>query len=318
MSVIKVRVESVCELSHAVRGIRLAAVEPVGLPAFDAGAHVDVCVPDGRARSYSLTNALDGQAPRHYDIAVARGTQGGGVSQWLHDELECGDFLQVSAPRNHFRLDPGDGPALLVAGGIGITPLWAMAQSCERSGRRWHLVYAARSRAAAAFLPELERFPGNVTLHFDDECGGRPLDVSRLVQRHDVAGHVYCCGPDSLMQAVRERHAPLLGERLHFEWFKAPEAASDMASSSFEVVLSRSRQRLNVPAGCSLLDVLEQHGIVVPSVCREGVCGTCECTVLSGVVDHRDQILTEPERAAHTTMMACVSRAIGSELVLDL
>lgn len=327
MSPVVTQVESVHPLAEGILGLRLAAR---GLPPFGAGAHVDLHLGNGLVRSYSLTNPLDaegGASPAHYELAIGLAADSRGGSAWLHKALWPGMTLAVSPPRNHFALDDSMRPVLLVAGGIGVTPIRAMVQVCERRSRPWRLVYAARSRRHAAFVEEflaLDR-DGRVQLHFDDEHGGRPLDIGALRGGIGPGSELYCCGPGALMTAVRERLSDS-GATLHFEWFAAAPkdeatAAADPAAHApegFELVLARSGQRLHVPAGTSVLDALESVGIVVASVCKEGVCGTCECRVVSGAIDHRCQVLTPEERARQDSMMVCVSRAAGPELVLDL
>ena len=304
-------------LADGVLGLRLGAA---GLPAFEAGAHVDLHLGNGLVRSYSLTN--DGHEPAHYELAVGLAADSRGGSSWVHQHLQPGDTVEISAPRNHFALDDSMRPVLLVAGGIGVTPIHAMAQACERRGRPWRLVYAARSRPAAAFLPELGTLAARggadrLRLHLDDEQSGCPHDVAALRPWAGAGTELYCCGPAGLMNAVRDQLADA-GARLHFEWFSAAPGPQAAEAGAFEVVIASTGQRVPVAAQCSVLSALEAAGVVVPSVCQEGVCGTCECRVLAGRIDHRCQVLTDDERARQDTMMVCVSRAHSAELLLDL
>lgn len=334
----EVTVTAIRPLARGVLGLRLAAP---GLPAFEAGAHVDLQLAGGRwARSYSLTNPLEAAAPGNgppaYKVAVGLAPDSRGGSSWVHASLREGMRLPMSAPRNHFRLDDSARPVLLVAGGIGITPLWAMAQVCERQGRPWRMVAAARTRAAASFADELAALDGGrgrVRWHVDDEDGGH-LDIDALRGQIEPDSALYCCGPAGLMRAVEQRLANA-GATLHFEWFAAAAPAQPAAAvtdahatqasaaqqpgadAPFDLVLSRSGQRLSVPPGRSILQVMEDAGHVIASVCQEGVCGTCETTVLQGDIDHRCQVLTDSERAEGRTMMVCVSRARSAKLVLD-
>jgi tetrachlorobenzoquinone reductase len=326
---IATRVLSRHTLAEGVLGLTLGGE---ALPAFEPGAHVDLHLGNGLVRSYSLTN--DGTRPAHYELAVGLAADSRGGSAWVHQALTAGATIDISPPRNRFALDASMRPVLLVAGGIGVTPIMAMARACERRGRPWRLVYAARTRRHAAFLDELGGLCGaaaagstggndpsgggdRLRLHLDDEQRGRPLDVAMLRPWAGPGTDLYCCGPAGLMTAVRQQLADA-GARLHFEWFSAAPDDNADAAGAFDVVIASSGQRVSVSAGHSVLQALEAAGVVVPSVCQEGVCGTCECKVLSGRIDHRCQVLTDDERERQDTMMVCVSRAHGTELVLDL
>jgi ferredoxin-NADP reductase len=297
-------------------------VDPEGklLPGHHAGAHIDVFIAPQLARAYSLTQPSRGQPTPGYVMAVALAAQSRGGSAHLHRHWRVGDTVEVGLPRNLFALTDSDDPVLLIAGGIGITPLLAMARERQAQGRDWRLVFAARSRAHAAYIDELQAMNGVLQTHFDDEHAGQPLEVSACLRGIDRHTHVYCCGPQPLMDKVRE--AGLAqghpADRLHFESFGGAAPAPAGADHSFTVHLNRSGRDVEVPAGTSILDALEGAGVIVPSVCREGNCGSCECMVMEGEVDHRDQILSEQERQANRSLMICVSRARGERLVIDL
>jgi ferredoxin-NADP reductase len=317
---IETQVTQVVNLAQGIVGLRLSAS---ALPSFEPGAHIDAYLGNGLIRQYSLTNPLDssgGATPTHYDIAVGLAAESRGGSSWIHRVLRQGMKLKISAPRNHFALNDSMRPALLVAGGIGVTPIRAMVQACDQRGRSWRLFYAARSRTQAAYAAEFETmrrdYGANVECHFDDEHSGQPMDLQRLSIWAREGADVFCCGPSGLMTAVRDRlqHS---GARLHFEWFSAAPAVA-AEGTAFDVVIASTGQRINVPKDISVLDALEAANIVVAAVCKEGICGTCECRVRAGSIDHRCQVLTEEERARQDTMMVCVSRASGSEIVLDL
>lgn len=310
--------ESAELLAQGVRKLALLSADGRALPAFAPGAHVDLYLPNGIARSYSLINDCAGTHAERYELAVGLDANSRGGSSFVHAALQPGAALQVGAPRNHFPLVDSPDPVFFVAGGIGVTPIRAMIRELQRRDTAWQLVYAARSRACAAFVDEFSAFGGAVRFHFDDEQG-RPLDVAAALAQAPANAHVYCCGPGGLMERVKACSADRAPERVHFEWFNAPAAeAGAAAAHGFTIRLARRNLEIAVPAERSILDVLEDHDVIVPSVCKEGVCGTCECRILSGEADHRDLVLTDAERAANEILMVCVSRAKGNTLVLDL
>lgn len=290
------------------------------LPGAQAGAHIDVHLPQGLVRAYSLLTPSQGGTTDHYSIAVALSDQSRGGARYVHAHCHVGCELQAGLPRNLFPLHDDPAPVLLVAGGIGITPLLSMARQRQQQGRGWRMVYAARSSAHAAYLDALSGLGGTWTTHFDDEHAGQPLDVQGYLQGLDPATHLYCCGPQAMMDKVRavalaQGHP---AQRLHFESFGAVTKDSASTDRAFEVYLAKQGLRLMVPASQSVLEALAQSDVIVPSVCLEGVCGSCECRVLEGEVEHRDQLLSEAERQAGKSMMVCVSRAKGDRIVLDL
>lgn len=320
-STLEVRVVGVRQETPAIRSLELVAAAGGRLPAFEAGAHVDVTLPNGLIRSYSLVGSLYDRSI--YRIAVARDPHSRGGSVSLHEDVKVGSLLSISAPKNHFPLAQEAGLTVLVAGGIGITPLWCMVQQLQRDGRPWRLHYACRSRSAAAFLTELEQAAasgkGTLDLWFDDEHDQRPLDLKAALADVPDDAHLYCCGPAPMMAAYREATALRSPERVHFEYFKADEApGSRPPLRSFTVVLARSGHSVQVPEGSSILDALMINGIDAPYSCYEGLCGTCETRVLEGVPDHRDQLLTERARASNETVIICCSGSRTPTLVLDL
>ncbi|PKV97598.1 ferredoxin-NADP reductase [Amycolatopsis echigonensis] len=276
-----------------------------GLPTWTPGAHVDVEVRPGVLRQYSLCG--DPADAGSWRIAVLRENAGRGGSRYLHDEVAVGAELRVSEPRNNFELVPAPEYSF-VAGGIGITPLLPMVRAAEAAGAKWTLHYGGRRRARMAFLGELAGFGDRVHVVPEDEQGLLPL--ADIVASGAV---VYCCGPEPLLAAV-ERLCP--ADRLRLERFRPRETSGP--AEEFEVFASLSGQTVRVAATESVLDALDLAGVGVPSSCREGTCGTCETPVLDGVVDHRDSVLSEEERASGKTMMICVSRARSDRLVLDV
>lgn len=298
--------------------LELRDPQGAALPAFEPGAHLEIRLPNGLVRHYSISN--DCRERDRYVIGIGRSPNSRGGSEYMHRSLCCGMRLEVSAPRNHFRLDPGLDRYLFVAGGIGITPIMSMVRWCIANQRPWRLVYAARSPQRAAFCDSLSQYGEAVRFHFDALCGGAALDVREAMADVRDGEHVYCCGPGALMDAVQAQGRHLPPERLHFEYFAPPAPSADPAApgKAFEIELRRRGVSFQVPEDKSILDVLEAHGISVPCSCREGLCRTCETTVLDGEIDHHDYVLSQEERDAGRSMVICVSRARSSRLVLDL
>lgn len=300
--------------------IELQAPDARELPIFTPGAHLEVRLENGQLRHYSLLN--DSSERHRYVIAVGLAPASRGGSRLIHAKVRQGDVLQVSAPRNNFPLDTNAKRYCFVAGGIGITPILAMIRWCMAQGKNWRLFYTVRNRQRAAFYETLLGLDSErVHFHFNDECAGQLLDIESLVSSLQDDEHVYCCGPDPLMQAVKAATTKIPAPRIHFEWFSAPEPANDTNPQTlerFRVTLQRSGLDIEVGPDQSILDALEAHGIDAPFSCRSGICGTCETTICSGVPDHRDYVLSAAEQASGKTLMICVSRARTESLVLDL
>jgi ferredoxin-NADP reductase len=292
----------------------LRAADGADLPAWSAGAHVDLRLPGGLTRQYSLCgNPAD---PAVWRIAVLREPESRGGSAHVHDALVEGAEVEVRGPRNHFPLVPAP-RYLFIAGGIGITPMLPMVDAAEAAGASWELHYGGRSRRSMAFLESLEEAAGQqVTVHPQDEVGLIDLDRLLGAPREDTL--VYCCGPEPLLLAVEQRCVDWPTGSLHLERFAPKDVGEPVFTDSFEVELATSGLSLTVPPEKSVLQVVEEAGVSVLSSCTEGTCGTCETTVLSGEVDHRDSLLTSAEQAANDTMFICVSRAACPKLVLEL
>ncbi|MFD5819290.1 PDR/VanB family oxidoreductase [Streptomyces sp. NPDC127038] len=291
--------------------LALSLRHPLGaeLPAWAPGAHVEVVLGPGLERQYSLCG--DPADRRSWRIAVLREPDGRGGSAHVHQELSVGGAVRVRGPRQRFALVPAP-RYRFVAGGIGITPILPMLAAAEAAGAEWTLLYGGRTRGSMAFTGELERYGDRVTLAPQDETG--PLDLASVLGDIPRGTLVYCCGPGSLLDAVEERCPPGL---LHVERFR-PKDHEAGGEREFEVVLGRSGRTLTVSPGVSVLDAVRAAGVEVLYSCAEGTCGTCETEVLEGVPDHRDSVLTDAEREAGGTMLICVSRCLGSRLVLDL
>jgi ferredoxin-NADP reductase len=309
---IQVRLRALIWEAPGVISLELTAPDGGTLPAFDPGAHIDLQLPDGTMRQYSLSG--DHNDTSHYRLSI-RQVAGGLSSGFVHKKLRPGELLTVSTPRNNFPLV--DAPRyIFVAGGIGITPLIPMMREAKAKSRPWTLLYCNRRDEDAPFLAEIRALGGEISMH-SSEAGTR-LDVARRLGTVQTDTVVYCCGPEKLMTAVEEATSAWPAETVHFEWFTPRSRPEGETSGSFEVVCQQSCLTLTVPPEKSILQVLSEAGIEVPRSCEQGICGTCETRVVSGEVDHRDSILSASERAANTTMMTCVSRALGSRLVLDI
>lgn len=284
------------------------------LPPWSPGAHVDLLLAPGLVRQYSLCG--DPSDARRWQVAVLHEPSGRGGSAHVHDRLDVGSAVQVRGPRNHFLLV--EAPRyIFIAGGIGITPLLAMIAAAQAAGADWVLHYGGRSRASMAFLAELEALYGTrVALRTMDVDGPLDLDAALGSARADTL--VYCCGPEGLLAAVEQRCASWPAASLHVERFAARPLDPNAVDRPFEVQLATTGVQLTVPADRTLLEVVREAGVVVPSSCEEGTCGTCETVVLAGRPDHRDALLTEAEKLANETMMLCVSRSLDGRLVLDL
>jgi ferredoxin-NADP reductase len=306
------------QLSWEAEGVAgLTLVDPLGgdLPEWEPGAHVDLVLGPDLVRQYSLCG--DPAVRTEYRLGVLREPAGRGGSEHVHTVLRPGDRVEVRGPRNHFRLEPAP-RYVFVGGGIGITPILPMIAAAEAAGADWTLLYGGRTAASMAFTAPLRAYGTRVTLRPQDVHGLLDLDAELGTPRDDTL--VYCCGPEPLIAAVEQRCASWPAGALHVERFAAPEQpARDPADeNAVEVVLTASAKSVLVPAEESILDALAGVGVDVLSDCREGICGTCEVTVVEGEVDHRDFVLTERERDANTCMMVCVSRARSGRLVLDL
>ncbi|MFC6066966.1 PDR/VanB family oxidoreductase [Streptomyces ochraceiscleroticus] len=300
--------DGVCELS-------LRRPDGGALPAWSPGAHLDLHLAPGLARSYSLCG--DPAVRAEWRVAVLREAAGTGGSSYVHDRLTTGDKITASAPRNHFPFEPPSTPparCLFLAGGIGITPLLPMIARAQAAGTDWRLLYGGRTRASMAYADRLAAHGERVTLRPEDEYG--LLDLAGFLEATDAATHVYACGPEALLAAIEVqcRAAGLPEDALHVERFRPAPAEG----SSFEVELADSGLTVRVPPGRSILEAVEDTGVQVLSSCRAGTCGTCETEVLSGTPDHRDHLLTEAERSAGDTMLICVSRCHGPRLRLAL
>ncbi|WP_409056709.1 PDR/VanB family oxidoreductase [Streptomyces sp. SYP-A7185] len=295
--------------ADGVLSVELTHPEGKPLPAWTPGAHLDLHT-GGHVRQYSLCG--DPRNGSAYRIGVLNEASSRGGSRHVHTTLRPGQSVTASEPRNHFALEDAPG-YLFVAGGIGITPLLAMAREAARRGADWRMVYGGRTRGSMAFTDELAALGGEVTLVPQDEHGH--IDLAAALDDLPEGTLVYCCGPEPLLAAVEAR-CP--ADRLRVERFSAPVVERTGDDSAFEVECRRSGVTLSVDEDTSVLQAAEAAGITVASSCQEGICGSCETRVLDGTPDHRDFLLSEAEHAANTSMMICVSRCASGPLVLDL
>ena len=316
----QLRIRSITYLAEDINGYEL--VDPNGhdLPRFAAGAHIGVRLGnaghEGVWRDYSLWN--DPAERRRYCIAVLREGEG---SRLLHDEIRVGDTVETTLPRNHFPLAEGAARHLLLAGGIGITPVMAMIAELKRRRAEFTLHYCTRAPEKTAFRGELDLLAamGRVVFHYDGGDPAKGLNIGALLREPQPGTHLYYCGPAGLMAAAKAASAHWPADSVHCEYFKGPAAAPPARLEDdrpFVVRLAKSGGTYEVPSGETILDILRRHGVETRSSCELGYCGACLTRYVAGEVDHRDPILNEAARKTH--LLICCSRAKSAELVLDL
>lgn len=318
-STLSVRVARKAVEAQDIVTLELVATNGSALPAFGAGAHVDVQLPGGITRQYSLCN--DPQETHRYLIGVLRDPASRGGSKTVHDLVKEGDVLQISTPKNHFPLAHDAKKSLLLGGGIGITPILCMAERLANTGADFELHYATRSAQRTAFRERIGKssFASKVAFHFDDGAAEQKLDLAQLLVKPEAGTHLYVCGPKGFMDAVlntaREKGWP--EDQLHYEFFGAEVAKSD-SDASFEIKLASSGRIVMVPKDKTVTQALAEAGVEIMMSCEQGVCGTCLTRVLEGVPDHKDSYLTPEEQAANDQFLPCCSRSKTPQLVLDL
>jgi ferredoxin-NADP reductase len=296
--------------------LELETPDRADLPTWEPGAHIDLHLPNGAVRQYSLCGCPTERAV--WRVAVLREPQSRGGSDYIHTDLHTGASLRVGGPRNHFRLADAD-RYLFIAGGIGVTPLVPMVAEVSAAGADWGLLYGGRRRSSMAFRDKFATHGDRVLIRPEDEFG--LLDLDHFLGVPEAGTLIYCCGPTPLIAAVEARCASWSPGSLRVERFTGTSQELDpdiKMLERFEIVLDRSGLTLAVGPDQSILDVCLDAGIDVLNTCREGTCGTCEVTVLEGVPDHRDSVLTPDERASGEFLLACVSRSQTERLVLDL
>lgn len=316
MSTMQVKVLHRVQQAEGIDSFELGRVDGGPLPNFSAGSHIDVHLPGGLIRQYSLCND---QAETHrYRIAVLRDPASRGGSNAMHDQVKQGDVITISEPRNHFPLEHAP-HTLLLAGGIGITPLLCMAQRLSNMGGSFELHYATRSPVRTAFKDEVLAFGDRAHLHFDDGDAAQKLDLPAVLAAQPPGSRLYVCGPtgfiDFVVKTAKEKGWP--ADRVHLEYFgAAPQDTT--GDQAFEVRLASTGKSYTIPADKSVTEALSAQGVEIMVSCEQGVCGTCITRVLEGECDHRDLYFTDEEKAANDQFTPCCSRAKSKVLVLDL
>lgn len=314
----KTRIVAIRYEAKDVLSFVLAPLDATRFPPVEPGSHVDVHPTGAMMRSYSLSNG-EGDAGL-YRLTVQLDPKSRGGSVYMHQNLRAGQELEISAPRNNFKLAEHSPLSVFVAGGIGITPFMPMMARLNALRRRWRLHYCVRTRDRAAFVAEIEQLAaagyGEVRFTFDGEPGGAPLDLTQVIATLPADAHIYCCGPVGMLHAYQQAAAQLSPERVHFEYFSSD--VKPASAGGFTVVLQKSGREIFVNSGDTILKAVRDAGVDVQSSCEEGVCGACETAVVSGEPEHRDMILSDREKAASKTMMICCSGCKSERLVLDL
>jgi vanillate O-demethylase ferredoxin subunit len=319
MTQLTVQVVRKQEEAEGIASFELARADGAALPAFSAGSHVDVVLPNGLTRQYSLCN--DPTEAHRYQIGVLRDAASRGGSQAMHDAVNEGDELHISAPKNHFPLAHEAAHSVLIAGGIGVTPILCMAERLAITGASFEMHYCTRSPERTAFLNRIKgsAFAPKVQFHFDNGSEDQKLQLPRLLSPVKPGTHLYVCGPKGFMDWVlgSARSAGWPEAQLHYEFFGAEVVKSD-ADETFEVQLASSGKVVVVPKDRTVVQALAAIGVEVATSCEQGVCGTCLTRVLEGVPDHKDAYLTPEEQEANDQFLPCCSRSKSPLLVLDL
>ncbi|WP_427015546.1 PDR/VanB family oxidoreductase [Pseudarthrobacter sp. P1] len=315
-----VRVKELRPEAAGILSLGLERPDGGDLPEWTPGAHIDVQLPGGMLRQYSLCSDPADHTAWRVSVLLERAGRGG--SSYVHERLRPGDVLQARGPRNNFAAVPGAGTVLFIAGGIGITPLLPMVRAAAARGADWRLLYLGAGRTSMAFLAELDGIGAaaeRVRIHAKDESGPLSLDDYLAGAAPDGDVEVFACGPERLLLQLRAARACGAVAVLHSEDFSnAPEGAEPVEGGTTFVVETADGTEIGIAADETILEALERVGIPALNSCRKGTCGTCETSVLAGLPDHRDEILSDEERAENSTMMICVSRSKGERLVLDL
>jgi vanillate O-demethylase ferredoxin subunit len=318
-SELSVRVERKTVEAVDICTFELVDVKGGALPAFSAGSHVDVHLPNGLTRQYSLCN--DPAESHRYLIGVLRDPASRGGSQAMHDQVGEGQVLHISTPKNHFPLAHEARRSVLLAGGIGVTPILCMAERLAIAGADFEMHYCTRSRERTAFHGRISAsaYAPKVQFHFDDGAPAQKLDIGALLAKPQPGVHLYVCGPKGFMDAVlgTARQSGWPEAQLHYEFFSAEVVKSD-SDESFQVKLASSGRIVNVPKDKTVVQALADAGVEVQTSCEQGVCGTCLTRVLEGEPDHKDMYLTPEEQAKNDQFTPCCSRSKSALLVLDL
>lgn len=317
-NMLTVRVQEKCEVAVDVVSLVLEPVAGGSLPSYSAGAHIDINLPNGMVRQYSLSKTDAGRGV--YEVAILLDPHGRGGSECIHRDLRTGDTLTISHPRNLFPLLTAE-TSILFAGGIGITPILAMAEELHSQGRTLELYYCSRSPERAAYKEYLEKSEWAKCVHFlfDNENGQQKLDVKRILSGRDLSTHMYVCGPEGFIRFIcnSAEESGWVNDRVHFEHFSASTAPT-LENERFELVLANRGISIVVEPGVTPAQALLDNGIEIPLSCEQGVCGSCVLPVLDGVPDHRDVFLSSAERESNRCFTPCCSRSRTTKLVIDL
>jgi tetrachlorobenzoquinone reductase len=313
---IDARLSKIEDVARDTKLYTFQRVDGARLPAYKPGAHIDLHLPNGLLRQFSLV--VPASDPDSYTVGVKRDENSRGGSRYIVDQMKVGDQIKISAPRNNFPLVEDAEHVTLFAGGIGITPIWCMAQQLAALGRSWKIYYACRSRADMAFAETLEKFDGKLRhLHFDDEAG-KVLDIAAAIAETPANAHIYCCGPNPMLKAFEAATATRPRNLIHVEYFTAKEGAAEGKLGGFWVELARSGEEYFIPEGKKVLEVLFDAGVDVDYSCELGICGACETKVISGIPEHHDSVLSEEEQASNEKVMICCCGCKTERLVIDM
>ena len=315
------KIKQIRQEASGIHSFELVSEDGKTLPPFDAGSHIDLHLPSGAIRQYSLSN--DPVETYHYVVGVLRDEQGRGGSKEVHQAFRVGDSLSVSNPRNHFQLDESAKRVILLAGGIGITPLKSMGHRLKSLGIPFELHYCARTQDNIAFSQELQKLSdsGEVQFHLDGGIPGNGLNIAEMINELEAGSHLYYCGPAGFMMACAQAAKERSDLHVHFEHFKAPEKEGGQAEvmedkSELAIQIQSTGQKIALSRSESLIDVLAKLGVKVSTSCQSGLCGTCKTRYISGDVEHGDCILSDAEHSEYLT--PCISHIKSGTLVLDL
>ncbi len=307
---ITMRLTRIQYLAHETNLYEFEPIAGEAIPAAGPGAHIDIHLPNGMIRPYSLVHS---GTENRYTIGVKRDAAGRGGSACLHDRVKVGSVLTIGVPRNNFPLEETADHTVLIAGGIGITPIWCMAQRLKKLGRSFELHYACRDRRDVAFLEKLEKL-SEARIHIDAEAANF-LDLGAIIDQAPASSHLYCCGPAPMLDAFEAKTRGLEPGYVHLERFAPVEEVS--REGGFVVILEKSGREFVIPEGKSILEVLRDAGLDVDFSCEQGICGACQVQVVDGEPDHRDMFLSDEEKA-EGGMMICCSGSRTPRLTLAL